>query len=47
MTDETRDKTAERRSAERRVGWARRWARAKQIVTTDASASEDDDHVVD
>jgi len=42
-----RDKTADRRTAERRVGWARLWARAKQIVTTDPSASEDDDHVVD
>ncbi|MEO7730549.1 MAG: AarF/UbiB family protein [Kofleriaceae bacterium] len=47
MTEGTRGKTAERRSAERRVGWARLWARAKQIVTTDPSASQDDDHVVD
>jgi predicted unusual protein kinase regulating ubiquinone biosynthesis (AarF/ABC1/UbiB family) len=47
MTEGTRGKTAARRSAERRVGWARLWARAKQIVTTDASASEDDDHVAD
>ena len=37
----------ERRRAERRVGWARLWARAKQIVTTDPSGSDDDDHVVD
>jgi predicted unusual protein kinase regulating ubiquinone biosynthesis (AarF/ABC1/UbiB family) len=46
MTSE-RDKTTERRSAERRVGWARLWARAKQIVTTDPSSSGDDDHMVD
>ncbi len=46
MTD-PRGKTSERRSAERRVGWARLWARAKQIVTTDPSASGDDDHIVD
>ena len=42
-----RDKTADRRSAERRVGWARLWARAKQIVTTDPSRSDDDDQIVD
>ena len=28
--------TDERKRAERRVGWARMWARAKQIVTTDS-----------
>jgi len=39
--------TDERRRAERSVGWARLWARAKQIVTTDPSGSEDDDLVVD
>jgi predicted unusual protein kinase regulating ubiquinone biosynthesis (AarF/ABC1/UbiB family) len=39
--------TGERRRAERRVGWARLWARAKQIVTTDPSGSDEDDHVVD
>ncbi|MGE0868240.1 MAG: AarF/UbiB family protein [Kofleriaceae bacterium] len=38
---------AERRRAERMVGWARLWARAKQIVTTDPSASGDDDLVID
>jgi predicted unusual protein kinase regulating ubiquinone biosynthesis (AarF/ABC1/UbiB family) len=37
----------DRRSAERKVGWARLWARAKQIVTTDPTGSDDDDHVVD
>lgn len=41
------DAARERRSAERRVGWARLWARAKQIVTSDPSGSDDDDHVVD
>lgn len=39
--------TRERKSAERRVGLARLWARAKQIVTTDPSLSEDDDAMVD
>lgn len=38
---------SERRAAERKVGLARLWARAKQIVTTDPSSSDDDDHVVD
>lgn len=37
----------ERKAAERRVGLARLWARAKQIVTTDPSGSDEDDHVVD
>src|SRR5215470_9075662 len=39
--------TADRRAAERRVGWARLWARAKQIVTTDPTGSDEDDHVAD
>jgi predicted unusual protein kinase regulating ubiquinone biosynthesis (AarF/ABC1/UbiB family) len=39
--------TADRRSAERRVGWARLWARAKQIVTSDPSHSDEDDLVAD
>jgi len=39
--------TGERRRAERSVGWSRIWARAKQIVTSDPSGSDDDDHVVD
>ena len=37
----------DRKAAERRVGLARLWARAKQIVTTDPTGSDDDDHVVD
>ena len=37
----------ERKAAERRVGFARLWARAKQIVTTDPRSSEEDDAVVD
>lgn len=37
----------ERKQAERRVGLARLWARAKQIVTTDPSGSDDDDLLVD
>lgn len=37
----------ERRRAERSVGWARLWARAKQIVTTDPTGSDEDDMVVD
>ena len=39
--------TSDRRGAERRIGWARLWARAKQIVTTDPTGSDDDDQVVD
>lgn len=39
--------THDRKTAERRVGLARLWARAKQIVTTDPSGSDEDDHVVD
>ena len=38
---------ADRKGAERRIGLARLWARAKQIVTTDPSASTDDDRLVD
>lgn len=38
---------SERKAAERKVGLARLWARAKQIVTTDPSSSDDDDLVVD
>ena len=47
MTDAGRRASSERRSAERRVGWARLWARAKQIVTSDPTGSDDDDHVPD
>ncbi len=39
--------SSERKAAERRVGWARLWARAKQIVTTDPTGSDEDDHMVD
>ena len=39
--------SGDRKAAERKVGLARLWARAKQIVTTDPSGSDDDDHVVD
>ena len=41
------DSTRARRSAERRVGLARLWARAKQIVTTDPAGSDEDDAVAD
>ena len=37
----------DRKAAERKVGLARLWARAKQIVTTDPTGSDEDDHVVD
>jgi predicted unusual protein kinase regulating ubiquinone biosynthesis (AarF/ABC1/UbiB family) len=43
MVDETRA----RRNAERRIGLSRWWARAKQIVTTDPTGSDEDDAVVD
>lgn len=39
--------SSERKAAERKIGLARLWARAKQIVTTDPSSSDDDDHIVD
>lgn len=39
--------TDERKRAERKVGWTRLWARAKQIVTTDPTGSDEDDMVVD
>lgn len=37
----------ERRWAERKVGFARLWARAKQVLTTDPTGSDEDDQVVD
>lgn len=37
----------DRRWAERKVGFARLWARAKQVLTTDPSGSDEDDLVVD
>jgi predicted unusual protein kinase regulating ubiquinone biosynthesis (AarF/ABC1/UbiB family) len=39
--------TDERKRAERKVGWTRLWTRAKQIVTTDPTGSDEDDMVVD
>ena len=42
-----RGTTAPRRRAERRIGWARLWARARQIVTSDPTGSDDDDHLAD
>lgn len=39
--------SGDRKRAERRVGLARLWARAKQIVTTDPTGSDEDDQVVD
>jgi len=44
---ERRSKTSDRRSAERRIGWARLWARAKQIIGSDPTGSDEDDHIVD
>ena len=37
----------DRRWAERKVGFARFWARAKQVLTTDPTGSDEDDLVVD
>lgn len=37
----------DRKWAERKVGFARLWARAKQVLTTDPTGSDEDDHVVD
>jgi predicted unusual protein kinase regulating ubiquinone biosynthesis (AarF/ABC1/UbiB family) len=37
----------DRKWAERKVGFARLWARTKQVLTTDPSGSDEDDHVVD
>ena len=39
--------SGDRKRAERRVGLARLWARAKQIITTDPTGSDEDDQVVD
>jgi len=38
---------SDRRWAERKVGFARLWARAKQVLTTDPKGSDEDDLVVD
>src|SRR6187549_916926 len=37
----------DRKWAERKVGFARMWARAKQVLTTDPTGSDEDDQVVD
>jgi predicted unusual protein kinase regulating ubiquinone biosynthesis (AarF/ABC1/UbiB family) len=37
----------DRKWAERKVGFARLWARAKQVLTTDPTGSDEDDLVVD
>jgi predicted unusual protein kinase regulating ubiquinone biosynthesis (AarF/ABC1/UbiB family) len=37
----------ERKWAERKVGFARLWARAKQVLTTDPTGADDDDQIVD
>src|SRR6185436_14197768 len=37
----------ERKWAERKVGFAKLWARAKQVLTTDPIGSDEDDLVVD
>jgi predicted unusual protein kinase regulating ubiquinone biosynthesis (AarF/ABC1/UbiB family) len=37
----------DRKAAERKVGLARFWARAKQVLTTDPTGSDEDDQVVD
>jgi predicted unusual protein kinase regulating ubiquinone biosynthesis (AarF/ABC1/UbiB family) len=40
------ERDRERRGAARKVGWARLVARARQVLTTDASAARDDDEQV-
>lgn len=46
MTAE-RDRRRRRLAADAKVGLARLWARARQIVTTDPTGSGDDDHLAD
>ncbi|HUQ08356.1 MAG TPA: AarF/UbiB family protein [Kofleriaceae bacterium] len=46
MTNE-RERLRRRVGADMKVGLARMWARAKQIVTTDPTGSADDDRIVD
>jgi predicted unusual protein kinase regulating ubiquinone biosynthesis (AarF/ABC1/UbiB family) len=38
---------SERSDAERKIGWAKLWARTKQVLTTDPTGSDEDDQVVD
>ncbi|MEZ4359930.1 MAG: AarF/UbiB family protein [Kofleriaceae bacterium] len=47
MPDPKGDPGAARRRAERRVGLAKLWARAKQILTTDPTGRDEDDAVVE
>ena len=47
MSDDPRTRLRRRLGADARVGLARVWARAKQIVTTDPTNSDDDDRIVD
>ncbi|MBK9031713.1 MAG: hypothetical protein IPL61_10380 [Myxococcales bacterium] len=47
MSDETRARLRRRLGADARVGLARIWARAKQIVTTDPTSADHDDRIVD
>ncbi len=42
-----RDRLRRRLGADLKVGFARVWARVKQIVTTEPSGSDDDDRIVD
>lgn len=39
--------TDDRKWAERKVGFARLWAKTKQVLTTDPRSSDDDDRVID
>ena len=41
------DDTSGRKAAERRIGWSKLFARAKQVLTTDPSGTDDDDQVID
>src|SRR3954468_22489122 len=46
MTAE-RERLRRRLAADAKVGLARWWARAKQVVTTDPTGSDEDDRIVD
>jgi predicted unusual protein kinase regulating ubiquinone biosynthesis (AarF/ABC1/UbiB family) len=47
MGELERARLRRRLAADARVGWARVWARAKQILTTDPSRTGTDDHILD
>ncbi len=47
MSDHDDGVKQDRKWAERKVGFARLWARAKQVLTTDPTGSDEDDLVVD